>query len=79
MPGEVSHALQRGTHPQGTHDHPKVAGNGSLESQDVDGPLVQAVLQEVDPGISGDDILGEVDVSPLEGSRGLGDGLTDQL
>ena len=77
--GEVAHALQRGAHPERTHDHAQVAGHRALQGEDVDGTLVEAVLQEVDPGIGGNDVLGQVDVGALEGCRGLLDGLTDQL
>lgn len=45
---------------------------------DVDGPLVEAVLQEVDAGIGGNHVLGEVDIGALESCRGLIDGLCDQ-
>jgi 2,3-bisphosphoglycerate-dependent phosphoglycerate mutase len=78
VPGKVAHPLQRGAHPQGPHDHPQVAGNRTLQRQDVDGPLVQAVLQEVDAGIRGDDVLGEIDVRHLEGGGGLVHGFADQ-
>ena len=39
---------------------------GPWQGQDVDGALVEAVLQEVDPGIGGNHVLGEVDI----GARG---------
>ena len=79
VPGQVAHALQRSAHPQRAHDHAQVAGHGPLQRQDVDGALVQVVLQEVDAGVGGDDFLGQFDVGAVEGSRGLRDGLADQL
>jgi hypothetical protein len=68
VPGEVAHPLQRRTHAQGANDHAQVAGNGALQRQDVDGPLVQAVLQEVDPRVRGNNVLGEVHVRHFKGS-----------
>jgi len=79
VPRQVPHPLKRGTHPQRTHDHPKITGHRTLEGQDVDGALVEAVLQEVDPCIRGDDVLGQVHVRPFEGSGCLFNGLTDKL
>lgn len=79
VPGEVAHPLQGGAHPEGAHDHPQVAGHGALQGEDIDGTLVEAVLQEVDPCIGGNDILGQIDVGALEGSRGFPDGLSDQF
>ena len=79
VPGEIAHPLQRGAHPERAHDHAQVAGHRALQRKDVDGALVEAVLQEVDPGIGGNDVLGQVDVGAFEGCRGLLDGLTDQL
>jgi len=50
----------------------------ALKGKDVDGALVEAVLQEVDAGIGGNHVLGEVDIGALKGCRGLVDGLCDQ-
>ena len=76
--GEVAHAFQRGAHPERTDDHAQVTRHRTLQGQDVDGALIEAVLQEVDPGIGGNDVLGQVDVGARESCRGLVDGLGDQ-
>ncbi|MCU1434468.1 MAG: hypothetical protein JWR71_1193 [Pseudarthrobacter sp.] len=79
VPGEVAHPLQRGAHPEGANDHPEVARYRALQGEDVDGAFIQAVLEEIDPGIRGNDVFGQINVRHLEGRVGLLHGLADQL
>jgi hypothetical protein len=76
---EVAHPLERSAHAQGANDHPQVAGNRPLEGKDVDGALVEGVLEEVDARVSGDYFLGKFGVGTLESAVGFLDGLRHQL
>lgn len=79
MTCEVTHALERRTHAQRSHDHPEIGRHRTLESEDVDGPLVEGILQEVDTRIGGDHLLRKLGVGALEGTVGLLNGLRHQL
>jgi len=77
--GEVSHPLERRAHPQRTHDHAEIGRHRPLEGEDVDSPLIEGVLQEIDARVGGDHFLRELGVGALESTVGLLYGLGHQL
>ncbi len=78
MPGQVTHPLQVGAHPQAGDDDAQVGGHRLLPGQQSDRPLLELDLQGVDLLVRGDDALGQREVGVEQGDGGPVDRGADQ-
>jgi hypothetical protein len=72
---EVTHPLEVGHHPQGGDQHPQVAGDGLLQREQLERPVLHALAGRVDVGVVADDPFGDRRVGGQQRLGRAGDGL----
>ena len=78
MCGEIAHAVQGVAHAQHGDDGTQFTSHGGLTSQELEGALLDLLVELVDAGVAADDALGDGEVGGDEGSGGVLNGSADQ-